>query len=122
MQFEDMGFDIGIEWIFLIAEEFCNHKNIPVEDIPPLYIDMFEAKSGFLTQAKSPMILSRAWRKIVSTLPSLTASDESLLQEFLCYSSARLDTDITTRDKNMHEYVIDALQTYLKKYPLNVPN
>jgi hypothetical protein len=47
------------EWIYETIEEFCKSKQIT--DIPPLYKRLFDARPGFMTQMKFPIIIRKEW-------------------------------------------------------------
>lgn len=49
------------EEVYMAIEDFCVHKQI--SDIPVLYKYLFDARKGFLTQAKFPLCIKKQWLK-----------------------------------------------------------
>ena len=49
----------GTECCFDTVEDFC--KEYGIAEIPPLYADIFDARPGFLTQAKTVYYMRKEW-------------------------------------------------------------
>lgn len=72
---------VDAEDAYRAVEDFCIHKNINI--IPPLYRTLFDAKRGFLTQVRFPVIIKHEWiEKFPQPIQARVLVDDKLVQEF----------------------------------------
>jgi hypothetical protein len=73
------GIVAGYEGVFESMEDFCIECDIP---IPPLYRYIFDARGGFLTQAKSIRYISDIWNEtFTEVLPQFTIKEGSTIMQ-----------------------------------------
>lgn len=79
------------EEVYMAIEDFCIQKNI--EKIPPLYKYLFNARKGFLTQAKFPCCIRMEWlNKFEQPILSRQLTENQLVQEFKTFLENDKDT------------------------------
>ena len=67
--------------VYMAIEDFCLHKDIT--EIPPLYKYLFNARKGFLTQAKFPCSIMKEWlNRFEEPIIPKQLTDNPLVQEF----------------------------------------
>ena len=108
---------LDVEFHFIAVEDFCVFLSIPENNIPALYTSMFEAKAGFLTQAKMPYLMSDNWIKRFPEKikpPEYVNNIPIILQDFKDF----LSSPNTPEQKNR---MYGATLAHLKRY-LNYHN
>lgn len=79
------------EEVYMAIEDFCNHKHII--DIPVLYKYLFDARKGFLTQAKFPCCIKKQWlNRFPENISPRKLIDSPLVSEFITFMEKDKDT------------------------------
>jgi hypothetical protein len=95
--------DLTVELVFQEAQDFCDAKGIT--NIPTLYKEMFDCRSGFLAQAKMPMVMSTIWfDRFHSPIPVKVFHD-SVLDEFVLF--------LKQHGNSRQQIVLNSLQEFV---------
>jgi hypothetical protein len=79
------------EEVYMAIEDFCIYKNIT--NIPSLYKYLFNARKGFLAQAKFPCCIRKQWlNKFPNAIIPKTLKNSLLVQEFKDFMENDTDT------------------------------
>lgn len=79
------------EEVYMAIEDFCLHKSIT--NIPALYKYLFNARKGFLTQAKFPCCIRKQWlNRFPDRVSPRQLTDNPLVLEFKTFMENDRDT------------------------------
>jgi hypothetical protein len=79
------------EEVYMAIEDFCIHKNIT--NIPALYKYLFNARKGFLTQAKFPCCIEKQWlNRFPNKISPRELTSSPLVLEFKTFMENDRDT------------------------------
>lgn len=112
---------LDVESVFIVAEDFCIYYNIPQTHIPELYKYMFQARPGFMTQAKIPYYMADKWNNLFPVEIKTKALEKpyAILEDFMEFMKNTIEnvqgTNVTNNfSKHMYMYVINKLDLYMK--------
>lgn len=80
------------EEMYMAIEDFCIHKNYSGDIIPPLYKYLFNARKGFLTQAKFPNCIRKQWLQRFTELQPKSLVTCPVVNEFHKFMVADRET------------------------------
>lgn len=110
------GFLLNIQTIFTSAYDFCIHKEIRVDAIPPLYQEVFNVRSDVMSMVEIPYYMRDIWLQFFPSEDAIDAykikhNDVNVLHEFVEYLEG-------TKNMYGHEDTINHVRNYVDNISL----